>query len=111
MKTPAQYQHEIQNLALDQMESGDAARLEELERALVDLERRVGSDVQALRTQHLGQMAALHAPSARRRPSKALVDQEQRALGDRENKLHPYEELRSQVKGFLEKVQQLKARR
>lgn len=108
MKTPAQYQHEIQNLHLDQIESGDAARLEELERTLVDLERRVGSDLQALRTQHLGQMAALHAPTARHRPAKAMVDQEQRAQGDRENKLSPYEELRGELKGYLEKVQQLK---
>lgn len=111
MKTPAQYQHEIQNMHLDQIEEADAARLEEMEHALVELERRIGSDLQALRTQHLGQMAALHAPSARRRPSKAIVDQEQRAQGDRENKLHPYEELRAEVKGCLEKVQQLKTER
>ena len=109
MKTPAQYHHDIQNLHLEALEKASMSQLDEIEKSLLDLERSLAHDLQALRAQHQGRLAAIGVPSARHRPAKEKVEEEQRVMDIREEKMHPYEELKGILKEHLEKVQQLKS--
>jgi hypothetical protein len=106
MKTPHQYQNLLTDLGLDQImvdgithsEAQKAlTRLTEIHVHLKDLETSLNMDIHALRSQYQGRIAALSITTHH----KAKVEEEQRAEEERDNRLAPYEEVKSQLQALL----------
>ncbi|MCL4559430.1 MAG: hypothetical protein M1281_02300 [Chloroflexi bacterium] len=117
MKTPAQYQHEIAELHLDEIdsqglpgeESGkNLSRIEEVQEKLRQIEMGLNFDMHALRSQFHGRQAALNAMTQRRVGGKNKAEEEQRIAEERENKLGPYEEIHKHITEQLAHLDQLK---
>jgi hypothetical protein len=106
MKTPHQYKSQLEDLGLDQVKiegitRSDAqsalTRLKDIHTHLKDLETGLNMDMHALRSQYQGRIAALSITTHH----KAKVEEEQRAEEERNAKLAPYEEVKSQVQALL----------
>ncbi len=106
MKTPHQYTSQLADLGLDQIQVKDLApaeaqqalaRLAGIQSQLKDLETSLNMDIHALRSQYQGRIAALSITTHH----KARVEEEQRAAEERDAKLAPYEEVKTQLQALL----------
>lgn len=115
MKTPAQYQHEVDDLDLDGIlhtegVTGDQAQqtletLRAIQEKLRQMETNLNLEIHALRAQYQGRAAALNVQNARRSGRKSAEDG-QRLEDERESKLTPYEEVRKKIEEALQRVDQ-----
>ena len=114
MKTPHQYTSQFADLGLDQIkvegltqaEAQQAlTRLAEIHSHLKDLETSLNLDMHALRSQFQGRIAALSITTHH----KARVEEEQRAAEERDAKLAPFEEVKTQLQGLLAVLEEKQA--
>jgi hypothetical protein len=114
MKTPTQYKNQLTELGLDQIKIDGVThpeaqkvltRLAEIHSHLKDLETSLNLDIHALRSQYQGRIAALSINTHH----KAKVEEEQRAEEERDTKLAPYEEVKSQLQALLVTLEEKRA--
>ncbi len=106
MKTPHQYQSQLTEYDLDQIKveglsksqaQKELARLSEIQSHLRDMETSLNMDIHALRSQFQGRIAALSITTHH----KSKIEEEQRVEEERNTKLAPYEQVKSQIQGML----------
>jgi len=114
MKTPHQYTSQLAELGLDQIvvegvtgaEAQQAlARLAEIHSHLKDLETSLNLDMHALRSQYQGRIAALSITAHH----KSRSEEEQRVTEERDAKLAPFEEVKTQLQGLLAALEEKRA--
>ncbi len=106
MKTPLQYKKQIEELGLDQIKTEDLtpeevkqsiSRLAEAQTHLRNIEVGLNMDMHALRSQYQGRIAALSINTGR----KPRVEEEQRAQEERDTKLAPFEDVKTQLQALI----------
>ena len=106
MKTPIQYKNQLGELGLDQIKIDGltgaetqkvAGRLTEIQTHLKDLETSLNMDMHALRSQFQGRIGALKIATHH----KSRIEEEQRVEEERDAKLAPYEEVKSELLALL----------
>jgi len=114
MKTPIQYKNQLAGLSLDQVKTEGAtqdeaqkslARLDEIHAHVRDLEVSLNLDIHALRSQYQGRIASLSINPHH----KPRVEEEQRVEEERDNKLAPYEAVKTQIHELLAELDQKRA--
>jgi hypothetical protein len=118
MKTPAQYEHELNELNCDGIIAEGASgkekpqaleKLTEAEEKLRQIENSLNLDLHALRAQFQGRQAALKMQNTQR-GGRNKVDDEQRLGDERESKLTPYEDVKKRIEGCLQQLEQARAK-
>ncbi|MDD5369251.1 MAG: hypothetical protein PHQ40_09205 [Anaerolineaceae bacterium] len=106
MKTPAQYEHELNEVHYEEViAEGSPEKLAEAEEKLRHIETSLHLDLHALRAQFQGRQAALSMQNTQR-GGHNRVDDEQRLGDERESKLTPYEEVKKRIESTLQQLEQ-----
>jgi hypothetical protein len=122
MITPAQYQHQLADLKIDILDKPLTSKVDAqaalteinaLKDHLLQMEQSLNLDLHVLRSQFQARRAAAEAGSSSRIMVSAKhrvggsqrVDEENKLAAERDEKLAPFQELKSQVTELLDKVE------
>jgi len=114
MKTPIQYKNQLTELGIDQIKTdgesqaeaeNSLSQLAEILQHVKDIETSLNMDIHALRSQFQGRIGALSI----NQHHKSRVEEEQRVVEERDTKLAPYEEVKSQLQTLLAELEEKKA--
>ena len=104
MKTPAQYQHDLTDLAAVKVKGlDDTGRKEHLEK-LTQLESQVALDLRSLRHQFQSR-AVSQLNSTTNKAGKGKATAEKRLQGDEHARLDPYQVILDQLKEMIKQME------
>ncbi len=121
MTTPAQYEHQIadlklENIPLEGLKPGEAqeslAKLGDLQKHAQEIERAIKLDLQVIRTQYQAKIAAATAGASsrvnisdkHRVGGKMRAEELEKVTAERDEKMAPLERLEKQLEEILAKV-------
>ena len=114
MKTAQQYKNQVAEIDLAQIKTENLtpaeakqnlSRLEEIHTRVRELEVSLNLDIHALRSQYQGRIAS-HSINPRH---NARIEEERRVEEERDAKLAPYEEARTQVRTLITELAEKQA--
>lgn len=100
MKTPAQYEHDINDLAGRLKDAPDAKNKASLLTAMLQLEGQLVMDIRSLSTQFRSR-AVSQIASATSKTGKDKASIEHRLSGEQHTRLDPYEKLLEKLKALI----------
>jgi hypothetical protein len=102
MKTPAQYQHEFNELTAIQLKDLDESARKELIEKLIHLENQVALDLRSLSVQFQAR-AISQLNNSNFKAGKGKATAEKQLMEDQNSKLKPYQDILEKIKDLVKK--------